>query len=522
MHSPALLALTPSLRSLSVGVAVAFFFTLTLAVLAQEKRAASPVAAPPVAESSSGEAVVTVFSDALLEKDKKAEAVVAVFGKATADGEVVDAVVSVFGDNRVTGPVGASVVAVFGNSYVNSTVKKSVVVVFGDLELGPDARIDGDVMCIAGSIKRDGTAVVTGQVRNIVSTRAAWLLAWLRECFLKARPLAIGPHLGWAWAIALSFLVLYALAALLFRTGVEQCLSTLETRPGLSVLAALLAALITPVLTALLVLTGWGLIAVPFVGAGILCAALFGKVVMWAWLGRRLTRVWGDGPFNHVALAVIFGGVMVLALYTVPVLGYFVFKLTGSIGLGAVVTTIVLGMTREKSATLPPVFAGPAENAFVPNTPAPAPASAPPPSRAAISATTLPRAGFWIRMGALLLDVVVIAMIAGLTSSVFPRLMHMDLGLVSWLLVLAIYGAAMWKTQGTTVGGIVCGLKVVRLDGREIDWPTAAVRALSCFLSLMVGGLGFIWVIFDTDRQSWHDKIAGTTVVRVPKGGSLL
>ena len=125
-------------------------------------------------------------------------------------------------------------------------------------------------------------------------------------------------------------------------------------------------------------------------------------------------------------------------------------------------------------------------------------------------------------MGALLLDVVVVAMIAGLTSSVFPRLMHMDLGLVSWLLVLAIYGAAMWKTQGTTVGGIVCGLKVVRLDGREIDWPTAAVRALSCFLSLMVGGLGFIWVIFDADCQSWHDKIAGTIVVRVPKGGSLL
>jgi len=394
--------------------------------------------------------------------------------------------------------------------------------VFGDLELGPDARIAGDVMCIAGSIKRDGTAVVTGQVRNIVSTRAAWLLAWLRECFLKARPLAIGPNLGWAWAIALSFLALYALAALLFRTGVEQCLSTLETRPGLSVLAALLAALITPVLMALLVLTGWGLIAVPFVGAGILCATLFGKVVMLAWLGRRLTRVWGDGPLNHVALAVIFGGVMVLALYTVPVLGYVVFKLTGSIGLGAVVTTIVLGMKREKSATPPPASAGPAGNAFVPNTPALAPASAPPPPRAAISAATLPRAGLGIRMGALLLDVVLMGLVVGLPSGLFPRFMQMDLGLGSGLLVLAIYGAAMWKTKGTTIGGIVCGLKVVRLDDREIDWPTATVRALSCFLSLVVGGLGFIWVIFDADRQSWHDKIAGTTVVRVPKGGSLL
>lgn len=376
--------------------------------------------------------------------------------------------------------------------------------------------------CIAGSIKRDGTAVITGQVRNFVSTRAAWLRAWLRECFLKARPLAIGPNLGWVWAIALSFLALYALAALLFRTGVEQCLTTLETRPGLSVLAPLLAALITPVLTALLVLTGWGLIAVPFVGAGILCATLFGKVVMLAWLGRRLTRVWGDGPLNHVALAVIFGGVMVLALYTVPVLGYFVFKLTGSIGLGAVVTTIVLKITREKSATPPPASAGSAGNAFVPNTPAPAPASAPPPPRAAISAATLPRAGLGIRMGALLLDVVLMGLVVGLPSGLFPRFMQMDLGLGSGLLVLAIYGAAMWKTKGTTIGGIVCGLKVVRLDDREIDWPTATVRALSCFLSLVVGGLGSIWVIFDADRQSWHDKIAGTTVVRVPKGGSLL
>ena len=125
-------------------------------------------------------------------------------------------------------------------------------------------------------------------------------------------------------------------------------------------------------------------------------------------------------------------------------------------------------------------------------------------------------------MGALLLDLVLLGMIAGLTSSVFPGLMHMDLGLNAWLLVLAIYGAAMWKTKGTTIGGIVCGLKVVRLDDREIDWPTGIVRALSCFLSLVVGGLGFIWVIFDADCQSWHDKIAGTTVVRVPKGGSLL
>jgi len=91
-----------------------------------------------------------------------------------------------------------------------------------------------------------------------------------------------------------------------------------------------------------------------------------------------------------------------------------------------------------------------------------------------------------------------------------------------WLLALAIYGALMWKHKGTTIGGIVCGLKVVRTDNREVDWATAIVRALACFLSLAVAGLGFIWIAIDEENQSWHDKIAGTAVVVVPKGVSLV
>ena len=62
----------------------------------------------------------------------------------------------------------------------------------------------------------------------------------------------------------------------------------------------------------------------------------------------------------------------------------------------------------------------------------------------------------------------------------------------------------------------------MRLDGRAIDWPTAIVRALGSFLSAIVVGLGFIWVVFDPERQSWHDKIAGTVVVYAPKGSTLV
>ena len=90
------------------------------------------------------------------------------------------------------------------------------------------------------------------------------------------------------------------------------------------------------------------------------------------------------------------------------------------------------------------------------------------------------------------------------------------------LLVLAAYGAVMWKLRGSTVGGIVLDLHVVRLDGREVDWETSIIRALSCFLSLAVAGLGFIWIALDANNQAWHDKIAGTVVVRVAKGVPLV
>ena len=128
------------------------------------------------------------------------------------------------------------------------------------------------------------------------------------------------------------------------------------------------------------------------------------------------------------------------------------------------------------------------------------------------AAASLPRAGFWIRIAALLLDVILLGILFGI--------LHASGKL--FLVTMAAYGACMWRLRGTTIGGIVCGLKVVRLDDREVDWATAIVRALGCFLSLVVLGLGFIWVAFDDGKQSWHDKIAGTTVVQVPKGVSLL
>jgi uncharacterized RDD family membrane protein YckC len=163
-------------------------------------------------------------------------------------------------------------------------------------------------------------------------------------------------------------------------------------------------------------------------------------------------------------------------------------------------------------ATGTPTMESAAPAGSVPPSPPPPPPGAPTGHADMLDITALPRAGFWIRMLALLIDLIIV----GVATS---WVRHGDR---STLLLVATYGAIMWKLKGTTVGGIVCDLKVVRIGGGPLDWGTAIVRALGCFLSLVVCCLGFIWIAIDHDHQAWHDKIAGTVVVRVPKGVGLV
>jgi len=288
------------------------------------------------------------------------------------------------------------------------------------------------------------------------------------------------------------------------------------------------------------------------------CMSLFGKAVMLAWLGGRITGR-RPGPAGHPAVAVLIGGAVALILYVVPIVGFLVYKLLGFFGFGAVLYTLVLRVrARRAGGNPPPAFAAaspggasspPPSNAATMSGPgwtasaapaagaaaaaaaapsaaaepfesgpppfaAPPPTAPPAPPAAAASVSpqitaAMPRAGFWVRMGALFLDVLLV----GFAMSLLHPFGDFH------IVVLAIYGAVMWKLRGTTVGGIVFDLHVVRVDGRPVDWETAIVRALGCFLSLFVVFLGFIWIALDDNHQAWHDKIAGTVVVRAKRSG---
>jgi len=472
--------------------------------------------------------VIMRFSkDTFVPAQDTADAVVTVSGSSTTEGHVREGVVSVFGNTRATGEVDEDAVALFGNVYVNNHVGGDVFALFGNVELGPQARVDGEVVVISGELIRDPAASIRGDINEVTLPfefgRFEWLRPWVKHCLLLGRPLAMEQGLGWAWTLAIGFLALYLVLALMFSQSVENCVKTLEQRPGRTLVASVLTLLLTPILTVLLMITVVGFAVVPFLWIALFLAGLFGKTVILAALGRRITRFTGSGPLSDVAIAVLIGGILVLGLYLIPVLGFIIYKVLGILSLGVVVYTLLIEIQakREITSKAAAAAAGPgvtptvetmAESSAAFDASASTAEATSAQAAATVAASTipelsLPRAGFWIRMGALFIDMVLIGVALSVLRSdgVF-------------LLALAIYGAVMWKMKGTTVGGVVCHLKVIRVDGREIDWSAAAIRALSCFLSLALAGLGFLWIAFDPNRQAWHDKIAGTVVVRVPQG----
>jgi uncharacterized RDD family membrane protein YckC/cytoskeletal protein CcmA (bactofilin family) len=468
---------------------------------------------------------VSIAHNQILPAGEHADNVVSVLASANVEGDVAENVVSVLGNARVTGPVDGDVVAVLGNAFIDSRVDGDVVAVLGKVELGPHADVGGEISSVGGSVVRDPAAITHGDV-DIVSGGAegfdfGWFQKWVTSCLLKGRLLAFTPGVSWAWTIALISLLFYVLTALAMRRSVEKYVGVLEAHPGESVIAAFLTLLATPVLFVLLIITMIGILAAPFLALALLLAGSFGRIVIFAWIGTRLLKPTGNDAWSHPAVAVLIGGLIVTALYTVPVIGMITFQLIGFVGMGVVVYGLLLALRNRRQANgVPPhpqmvsppaaattaaaAAAAPVPGVAATSEAAPAPAAA---AAASIAASGYPRAGFWIRMLALFIDLLLVSVLVHL-------LLHT--GKMN-LLFLAAYGAVMWKIRGATLGGIICHLQVVRVDGRELDWTTAIVRALGCFLSLVSLGLGFIWIAIDRDRQGWHDKIAGTLVVRVPK-----
>lgn len=501
------------------------------------------------------EALVVFGRDAVLESGESAEAVVVFGGSARVYGRVREAVVAIGGDVLVDGHVGDAAVAILGNVELgtNANVGEAAVAVMGNVKINSKAVVRGDVVAVGGNLEAAADALIKGQVHEVGSGAFGlgdftWLQTWLKQCLFKLRPLA--PQVGWVWVVWGLFVLLYLLVAIVFPRPVHACVDELTNRPATTFAIGLLAKLLLPFVLFMLLATGIGVFVVPFVWIPLVLAGIIGKTALLEYIGKQLGRGTGLTVLQKPVLAFLVGVIIVTLLYMIPVVGLLVLGLTSMWALGSAILALFNGLRREtparQAASIGPAvqytqqtppgtqFAGPfagqpgavpvsaplapEQTPLQPEQCAPGVASAPgvqpnvkPPQMVVPEAFQFPRAGFWERIGAAFLDVVLVGVVSGIAGAGS-----------FWLLVALAYFAGMWTWRGTTVGGLLLNLKVVRLDGKPVTFAVALVRALGAAFSVIVLFLGFLWIAWDLEKQAWHDKLVGTVVVRLPRSHPLL
>jgi uncharacterized RDD family membrane protein YckC len=136
-----------------------------------------------------------------------------------------------------------------------------------------------------------------------------------------------------------------------------------------------------------------------------------------------------------------------------------------------------------------------------------------PPPGGAPAGPSGPRADFWYRLGGFLIDVGILYIVGLVIGVIFRG------SLVSQILISLAAGIAysvyfIGSGSGQTPGMRLLGIRAIdaRTQGR-VDYGSAFIRYLVGIVSQLPCYLGYFWMLWDPERQTWQDKVAGTFVV---------
>jgi uncharacterized RDD family membrane protein YckC len=444
-------------------------------------------------------------------------------GSADIQGEVERDVIAIGGSVKVSGKVGGDVVVIGGKGTFSGEVNGDTVVVAGRADVAKTARLDHDAVFIGGPFKVSEEAEIGGE-RTLVPfgdllPQIEWFKAYLVRGPLLGRWLTFS--LAWPWLVAGTFVVIYFGFLLAFPAAARAVYTTLEERPVTSIFTGLLTMILFAPLTFLLIISLVGILVIPFLKISLLLALVFGKIGVFCFLGRGLARTSGTSKFNVPVLAFFAGAIILMLTYAIPLFGIFAWAMATVFGLGGAIvalfgtfqreeamvppaTVLASTVTAPPASPIPNIGSAPAAAAPIPGTMNPPATATPPPD-----VVLLPRAGFWARFVAALVDLILVSVVI----FVLPVI-----GFALFIPCAVAYFTAMWTWQGATIGGLMMGHKVVRTDGRPVDFMVAVVRSLMSIVSTFCVFLGCLWCAWDRQKQTWHDKIAGTVVVKVPRG----
>lgn len=123
-----------------------------------------------------------------------------------------------------------------------------------------------------------------------------------------------------------------------------------------------------------------------------------------------------------------------------------------------------------------------------------------------------PRAGFWRRFAAAFIDGIIVAIVI---SVLFAALKGPGYAL-GLLLSIAYFVYLEGGPTGQTIGKRALGIRVIGFDtGGPIGYGRAFIRWIGRYVSALVIYIGYLWMLWDREKQCWHDKFANDVVVPV-------
>lgn len=130
-------------------------------------------------------------------------------------------------------------------------------------------------------------------------------------------------------------------------------------------------------------------------------------------------------------------------------------------------------------------------------------------------------AGFWIRLGASIVDLVILIFVLALILYIFSKLtdavpFSVKIAMPVSTVISITYFTGFYAWRGQTPGKMATGIKVIRTDSSPLSWQYALLRYFGYIVSTLTLFIGFIWIAFDSHKQGLHDKIADTYVVKLP------
>lgn len=131
-------------------------------------------------------------------------------------------------------------------------------------------------------------------------------------------------------------------------------------------------------------------------------------------------------------------------------------------------------------------------------------------------------AGFWIRLGAAILDTIIILAVLFplmllLSPSVTDNLTSTSWSWTDWIgqILSAVFYIFCWVKFAGTPGKRLLRLKVLdEQTGNHVSVGQGIIRYIGYIPATLVLFIGLIWIAFDRKKQGWHDKMAKTVVVR--------